>query len=93
MKSTAVRFLTIGLLMGAPLLTAACAAPPTDVAAIEQEVRTDLAQLGINGVDTSTLTLKQLQEIKLIAGGPEDRQVKANKIDALIGRAPGSQSD
>lgn len=93
MKSTAIKFLTIGLLMGAPLLTTACAAPPTDVSAIEAQVQTDLAQIGINGVDTSTLTLKQLQEIKLITGGPEDRQTKQNKINALLGRAPGSQGE
>ncbi len=93
MKRSIVKSATIALLLGSPLLVAACAAPPTDVAAIETEVQTDLAQNGINGVDTSTLTLKQLQEIKLITGGQADRQTKQNQIDALLGRAPGSQAD
>ena len=93
MKSSVMKSATIALLLGAPLLTAACAAPPTDVSAIEREVQTDLAQNGINGVDTSTLTLKQLQEIKLITGSQADRQTKQNQINALLGRAPGSQAD
>ena len=92
MNRSISKWVGLALLGAVPLLTAACAAPPTDVAAIEQEVRTDLAQNGINGVDTSVLTLKQLQEIKLITGSSADRQTKQNQIDALLGRAPGSQS-
>ncbi|TPE50755.1 hypothetical protein [Amaricoccus solimangrovi] len=92
MKRTANKLVAMGLLLAAPLVTVACAAPPTDVSAIEKEVQTDLAQIGINGVDTSTLTVKQLQEIKLIAGQQTDRQSKQNQINALLGRAPGSQA-
>lgn len=92
MQSSMMKSAVTALLLGSPFVVAACAAPPTDVSAIEQEVQTDLAQNGINGVDTSTLTLKQLQEIKLITGGGADRQTKQNQIDALLGRAPGSQS-
>ncbi|MFQ8430336.1 hypothetical protein [Amaricoccus sp. W119] len=83
----------MALVVAAPLAIAACAAPPTDMSRVEAEVNTDLAQNGISGVDVTTLTLKQLQEIKLVAGSPADRASKQNQISAIINRAPGSQAD
>lgn len=93
MKRSLTKSATFGLLLAAPLLVAACVAPPTDMTAVEQEVRTDLAQNGINGVDVTTLTLKQLQEIKLATGGAGSRADKQNRIMAIVNRAPGSQAD
>ncbi|PZQ49276.1 MAG: hypothetical protein DI556_12050 [Rhodovulum sulfidophilum] len=92
MERSVTRMIALGLVAAAPLLAAACAAPPTNMSAIEAEVNTDLAQAGINGVDVTTLTLKQLQEIKLVTGSGGDRQEVQNQINAILGRAPGSQS-
>jgi hypothetical protein len=92
MNRSVSKLFAIGLLGTAPLLVAACAAPPTDMSMIESQVKTDLAQVGINGVDVGSLSLKQLQEIKLVTGGAGDRQNQQQQINAIIGRAPGSQS-
>lgn len=87
------RMAAMAFAIAAPLAIAACATPPTDMSRVESEVQTDLAQNGISGVDVSTLTLKQLQEIKLVAGSATDRASKQNQIQAIINRAPGSQAD
>ncbi|WP_299134845.1 hypothetical protein [uncultured Amaricoccus sp.] len=65
----------------------------TDISRVESEVTSDLALVGINDIDVSMLTLKQLQEIKLVAGGQSGMTDKQRQIRAIIDRAPGSQSE
>lgn len=92
MKRSFITLVTAAVLAAAPLASVGYA-QNTDINVIEDQVNADLAQNGINGIDTSTLTLKQLQEIKLITGSGGDRQDMQRQIEAVLGRAPDSQSN
>ncbi len=89
MKRTCIPLLFAATVAIAPV---AALAQMTDFVAVESEVISDLAQVGINDVDVSMLTLKQLQEIKLVAGSQSNAADKKLQIETIVNRAPGSQS-
>lgn len=65
----------------------------TDMNAVENEVTADLSQVGISDIDVTMLTLKQLQEIKLVAASQSNEADKKMQIQAIVDREPGSQAD
>ncbi len=90
MKSSFVPLLFAATLATAPVVAFA---QMTDMDRVESEVTSDLALVGINDIDVSMLTLKQLQEIKLVAGGQAGMSDKQRLIRAIVDRKPGSQAD
>lgn len=89
MKRTYVPLLFAAVMAITP---AVALAQMTDFSAVESEVTSDLAQVGINDIDVTMLTLKQLQEIKLVTGSQSNAADKRLQIETIVNRAPGSQA-
>lgn len=88
MKRSYIAIVSATMLALSPLASTMTFAQMTDYEAIETQVTGDLAQIGVNDVDVSSLTLRQLQEIKLVAGGSQSSADKKRLVDAIVAKAP-----
>ena len=84
--------LTAALLAASPLALPTAFAQMSNMKLVQDSATTELAKLGITDIDVEMLTLKQLQEIELIAGSSSDMSKKQQQIHALVEREPGSQA-
>lgn len=93
MKRSLTAFVTASLLAVSPIAATGAFAQMTDIKMIEDSVAGDLAQIGVNDVDVSSLTLKQLQEIKLVVASGDGVTNKQRQVQAIVDRVPGSQAN
>lgn len=93
MKRSITAAMTAAVLAISPMAATGAFAQMTDMSMIENQVTGDLAKIGVNDVDVSSLTLKQLQEISLVIASGDGVTQKQNLVKAIVERDPLSQAN